>query len=432
MIIANLYKKISSVTDMKKMASNAFWLFFDRFLRLGVGLIVGIWVARYLGPQSFGKLNYATALVALMSALSTLGLDQIIIKKVIDHPESNFFFIGTAFFLRVFGGIISLCICCLYVAISDSDKNLLLITFIVSLSPIFSCFDVIDYDFQAKLQSRKTVIAKNGAFIISSVVKALFIIKGFSLVIIVVAIVSESFLAIFGLIIFYKLKNLLLWRLKFSLVKQLLIECWPLMLSSIIVLFYMRVDQIMLDNLAGHKAVGEYSVSVRVTELWYFIPMILTSTLYPKLVKMKDNKDSYYKLVLLLLKILFFISFSISIVVNSFSVEIVNMLFGKVYREAAFALNISIWTGIFVFWGVGINNILVIENLNIHNFRKSILGLILNVTLNFILIPRYGINGAAIATLISQFFASYLYFAFQKSTRHIFYLQSKSILFFIK
>ncbi|MBE9663747.1 flippase [Mucilaginibacter myungsuensis] len=432
MIIANLYKKLRSITDIKRLAINAFWLFFDRFLRLGVGLIVGVWVARYLGPLSFGKLNYAAALVALMSALSTLGLDQVIIKKIIDDPSSKFRFLGTAFFLRTVGGMIALGICCSYVAITDSDRTLLIITLIVSLSPIFSCFDVIDYEFQANLQSKKTVIAKNTAFMIASALKSILIIKGFSLTIIVIAIVSENFLGLLGLIMFYGIKNVMQWRIKYDLIIGLLKECWPLILSSIIVLLYMRVDQIMIDNFAGHNAVGEYSVSVRVTELWYFIPMILTSTLYPRLVNLYDDKERYYKLVSFLLKVLFFISFSIALVVNFFSVEIVTMLFGQVYKEAAFALNISIWTGVFVFWGVGVNNILVIENLNIHNFKKSVLGLSINIILNFLFIPRYGINGAAIATLISQFFASYLYFAFQRSTRHIFYLQSRSILFFIK
>ena len=96
---------------------------------------------------------------------------------------------------------------------------------------------------------------------------------------------------------------------------------------------------------------------------------------------------------------------------------------------SVFALQISIWTGVFVFWGVAAGNMLVLENLNKHNLFKSLQGLGLNIFLNLLLIPKYGINGAAVATLISQFYASYFYYSLFKETRHIFFLQTKSILF---
>ena len=158
--------------------------------------------------------------------------------------------------------------------------------------------------------------------------------------------------------------------------------------------------------------------------------MIFATSFFPKLVeKYNLNKNNYHDVCLKLFKLLFVISFSIAIFFTYFSGIIINFLFGKEYIMSAFALQISIWTGVLVFSGVAAGNMLVIENLNKHNLIKSIQGLLLNLILNIVLIPKYGINGAAIATLISQFYASYLYFVFFKKTRHIFFLQTKSILF---
>jgi O-antigen/teichoic acid export membrane protein len=145
------------------------------------------------------------------------------------------------------------------------------------------------------------------------------------------------------------------------------------------------------------------------------------------LIKSKEENRSYHDITLKMFKYLFLTSFSISIVVLFAAEPLISILFGKPFIESAYALKISIWTGVFVFWGVGAGNIMVIEELNHHNLYKSVSSVLLNVALNFILIPKYGINGAAWATLVSQAYASWLYFLIPKETRHIFFLQSKSI-----
>ena len=426
-----IIKKLTQLKQSKSLINNAFWLFFDRFVRLGMGMFVGIWMARYLGPSDYGELNYATAIVGLFSILSTLGLDSIIIKKIIDHPLEQSLYIGTSFFIRVAGSFLTLIVCALWALIFDQNNvTVLIITCLLALNPFFLCFDVIDYIFQSKLKSRNTVIAKNAAFIICSIIRVILLIKGCSLLLLVVTYVIEALLGAIGLALFYRFPNIFNWRFNLNIAKIIFKESWPLILSGVIVLLYMRVDQIMIDRILGPKEVGLYSVSVKFTELWYFIPMILTSTLYPKLISLKNDKIRYYKLCLQLLKGLFAISFSISIIMTLFSTTLIHMLYGNAYINAAFALKISIWTGVFVFWGVGVANILIIEDLNIHNLKKSIHGVIINIALNFILIPKFGINGAAMATLVSQFYASYIYYLLNRSTRHIFLLQTKSILFF--
>lgn len=411
-------------------SKNLIWLFLDKVIRLGFGLIVGVLVARYLEPELFGKWNYAIAFVSLVSALATLGLDQIVVKHLLKKDQEESVLLGTAFFLRLIGSFFSTLIIIVYFFFFKNDDVLLLVAILTAINLWFQAFDVIDLKNQSVLQSRKTVIVKNTAFIIISISRLIFVYLKFSLVSFVILGVTEFILGAIGLIAYYGFENLQKWKFNFEYARILLNEAWPLILSGILIMLYMRVDQIMIGEILGNKEVGLYSVSTRFTELWYFIPSIFATSFFPKLVeKFYTDIKIYNELCLKLLKLLFVISFSISIFFAFSSEIIINFLYGSEYKLSVFALQISIWTGVFVFWGVAAGNMLVIENLNKHNLIKSIQGLILNVILNLVLIPKYGINGAAIATLISQFYASYFYYLFFKKTRHIFVLQTKSILF---
>lgn len=414
----------------QKSSKNAIWLFLDKILRLGVGLVVGVLVARYLGPELFGKWNYAIAFISLVSALATLGLDQIVVKHLLDKTEEENVLLGTAFYLRLIGSFLSTLIVIFYFLFFKNDTLLLLVAVLTVLNLWFQSFDVIDLKNQSVLQSRKTVIVKNAVFISVSLVKLIFVYLKFPLLTFVILGLLEVVLGALGLVLYYGISNLNKWKFNINYCKFLLSQAWPLIMSGIIIMMYMRLDQIMIGEMLGEKWVGLYSVSTRFTELWYFIPTIFATSFFPKLIEnFNIDKKKYYTICLKMFKLLFIISFFIALFFSFFSKFIINFLYGKEYLMSVFALQISIWTGIFVFWGVAAGNMLVIENLNKHNLIKSIQGLSINIILNLILIPKYGINGAAIATLISQIYASYIYYFFFKKTRHIFLLQTKSILF---
>jgi len=412
-------------------SKNALWLLIDKIIRLGIGLFVGVLVARYLGPEFFGKWNYVIALIALMSALSTLGLDQILVKHLLEKTEKEEVVLGTAFWLRLFGSFVCTIIGCIYFYVFKSDTQLIVLGFLTSANLWFQSFDVIDLKNQSLLLSKKTVVIKNSAFLMIAVVKLVIIYQGMSLMFLVLATLIEFFLGALGLVFSYGFEKIIKWEFNVDYCRLLFKQCWPLILSGIIIMMYMRIDQVMIGEILGDTSVGFYSISTRFTELWYFIPSIFVTSTYPSLInKYREEGEVYKRACQRLLKILFLLSFSISLFFLFFSDSIIFYLYGNEYMAAVFTLKVSIWTGVFVFWGMAAGNFLVIENLSKHNFAKSIQGLVINIILNIILIPKYGINGAAIATLISQSYASYFYYAFYKETRHIFKLQTQSILIF--
>jgi PST family polysaccharide transporter len=431
----NFKKKLSFLKSSDKLRgiiANTGWLFADRILRMGVGLFVGVWVARYLGVQQFGVFNYATAFVALFSTLSTLGLDAIVVRSIVREPEKRAEILGTAFWLKLLGGIAALvlAVSCIMVVRHDDSLTISLVAILSSVG-IFQAFDTIDLWFQSQVQSKYTVIAKNTAFVVITLVKVILISIHAPLIAFAWAALGEIGLGAIGLIIYYRVRGYSpwLWPWSLPLAKTLLKESWPLILSGVTIMIYMRIDQIMLGQMVGDKAVGLYSAATRISEVWYFIPMAMASSVSPAIYAAKEVSESlYYRRIEQFLRLLSWLSIVVAVPMSFLSGTIITILFGKSYEASAYILAIHIWASLFVFMGVGTSSWFIAEGLTQFALRRTIIGAITNVFLNIFLIPAYGGVGAAIATVISQAFASFLSNATHPKTRKIFNIQVKSLI----
>jgi PST family polysaccharide transporter len=430
----DIKKKLSllkSSDRFRGIIANTGWLFADRILRMGVGLFVGVWVARYLGVQQFGVFNYATAFVALFSTLSTLGLDAIVVRSIVREPEKRLQILGTTFWLKLIGGIAALvlAVSSIIVLRHDDQLTISLVAILASVG-IFQAFDTIDLWFQSQVQSKYTVIAKNTAFVIISLVKVALISIHAPLIAFAWTALGEVGLGALGLIISYRVRGYSPWLWPWSspLAKTLLKESWPLILSGLTIMIYMRIDQIMLGQMIGDKAVGLYSAATRISEVWYFIPMAIASSVSPAIYAAKEVSEAlYYQRIKQFLRLLSLLSIVFAVPMSFLSGTIITVLFGKSYEASASILAIHIWASLFVFMGVGTSSWFIAEGLTQFALRRTIMGAITNVFLNIFLIPTYGGVGAAIATVISQAVASFLSNATHPKTRKIFKLQVKSL-----
>lgn len=431
-IISQKLKHLKNSPELLKIVGNTGWLFADRILRMGIGLFVGIWVARYLGAAQFGLFNYAYAFVCLFNAISTLGLPYLIIRTLTEYPEEKNNILGTAFILQFLGGCLSLIICVatIYLLKSNDPLTITIVTILGSIK-LFQCFNTIDLWFQSQLQSKYTFVAKNTAFIIVSLLKVILININASLIAFAWATVAEFIILALGLIISYEYQgySIRLWRWSLALAKKLLRESWPLILSGLTVVIYMKIDQIMLGLMIDTTAVGLYSSAARISEVWYFIPSAIVSSVAPSIYQAKkdDNELLYHQRIAKLLKILNIIALSISLPMTFLATPLIILLFGNEFIESGTILAIHIWASIFVFMGVATSPWFIAENLTNLSFRRTFLGAITNVVLNFILIPKYAGLGAAIATVISQAVASFLSNGFDSKSRKIFKIQLKSL-----
>jgi len=231
----------------------------------------------------------------------------------------------------------------------------------------------------------------------------------------------QSIILASGFIVMYikQKSSLFNWSVNFGLAKNLLKDSWPLMLSGIAISIYMKIDQVMIKNMLDTKAVGNYAVAVRISEVWYFIPMAITNSVFPAIINAKKISEKlYYKRIQNLYSLMIWLSIGIAIPITFLANDIIRFLFGPQYQNAVGVLQIYVWAGVFVFLGVASGQYLIAENYTKISFLKSITGAVVNIILNIILIPKFKINGAAIATVISYFISVFLIILIPKTYKN--------------
>ncbi len=416
---------------LRKIMGNMGWLFVDRFVRMGMGLFVGVWVARYLGPVHFGSLNFAIAFIALFGTATTLGLEGIVIRELVHSPEDTREILGTTLALRSVGGllsvIVSIAALCL---IQPHDREALLLVSILSLSLIFQPFDTIDCFFQSQVQSKVTVWAKNAAFLVFAGIKVSLIYAKAPLWAFAAAYSGEIALGAAALVFGYGLSGgrIFAWRTCTSRAAALLKESWPVIFSGMAIMVYMRIDMLMLKMMQGDLAVGLYSAATKVSEVWYFIPTAIVSSVSPAIMRVKDNPELFYSRLHKLFSLMAMTACVIGSIVALASHVIVRVLYSNSYSGAAPVLAIHIWASVFVFLGVAQSPWNLSKDLLTLSLYYTLCGAIINVVLNLYLIPRYSAIGAAVATVISYAISSVFANLFSSRTRPIFYMQMKAFI----
>jgi O-antigen/teichoic acid export membrane protein len=429
-VLKNKIKKIDLSAGFKKYFINTGWLFFERIVGMALSFFVGVYVARYLGPADFGLFSYAASFVGLFVVIATLGLDNILVRDLVKDKKRRDELLGTTFVLKIIGSILMLIIILITVRFTNNDNFTNLLIFIIAAGTIFQSFNVINCYFQAKVLSKYMVYAQMFSTILCSVIKLLLIYFNMGLIYFAMVTLLQIIILVSGFIVMYMKQKLNLsnWRINYDLAKKLLSDSWPLMLSGIAISIYMKIDQVMIKNMLDAKAVGNYAVAVKLTEVWYFIPVLINSSLFPAIINAKKiDEKLYYGRLQKLYDLMVLSAIGISLSVMFLSNNIIKLLFGIQYQEAAGVLQIYVWACVFVFLGVVNSKYLIAENYTKILFLITFTGAIINITLNIILIPKLGINGAAIATVLSQFVVAFSIVLISK-TRYNFLLMIKSFL----
>jgi PST family polysaccharide transporter len=426
----SIRNKLEQSSEFSKIISNIGWLFGDKILRVGVGLFVGVWIARYLGPEQFGLMNYAIAFVALFATIANLGLNNIVVRDLVQDPASADTTMGTSFVLSVLGGFSAFCLSLLAISYVKPDDELAkFIVLLLSLLMIFKATDVVRYWFESQVQSKYVVWMENGTFLVFVAVKIILIVAEAPLLAFIWALFAEGLLVATGLMIVYALQGgqINAWKTQISRAKNLIKDSWPLILSGLTIMIYMRIDQIMLGQIMGNESVGIYSAAVKISEVWYFIPMTIVASVFPSIIEAKkQNETLYYDRLQKLYDIMVLVALTVAILMTFLSDWVVTLLFGKAYLEAGTVLSVHIWAGIFVFLGVASGKWFLIEGLQMFTFYRTLLGAVVNVGLNMLMIPKFGVIGAAYATVISYAVAAMFSDLLQKETIPMFRMKLRA------
>lgn len=426
---------------MWKIVSNIGWIFFDKIFRLILGMLVSVWIARYLGPGEFGILNYALLFPTVFISIAGFGLTNTLTVDFVSangNSERQHQLVQTGLFVKLVIGILAYVISCTFNYILNSEKAVMfqLINF-TSLILILQSSDVIETYFQSQTKAKVSVIVKLIAFVSASIFRVYALINKESIFFLVIINIIELSIAYALMITVYqkKIASILFnvsKNVNLKLIQRLAMVAWPIMVTEFFVFVYMRIDQFMLEAMANSKELGLYGAALRLSETWYFIAGAITTSFYPKIaLSWNNNKEKFYAQYQDLLNVLTYISVALAVFVSVFAKQLIVLLYGQLFVEAGIVLSIHIWAGVFVFMGVGTNNLMIIKNLQKFVLLKTVIGATLNVLLNLWLIPRYGALGASVATLVSYGIQAYVLNLFQKDAFAIFKLQSKSFINFI-
>lgn len=425
--------KVEGRQYLQNVISNTGWLFADNILRMGVGLLVGVWIARYLGPEQYGHLSYAIAFTALFSSVASLGLDGIVIRNIVRDPSCKDETLGTAFVLKFIGGSTTFLLTIGSILFLHPGNHLThWLVAIIAAGTIFQAFDTIDFWFQSQVQSKHTVLAKNVAFILCSMAKVVLIIAEAPLIAFAWIALIEIMAGSAGLVIAYKSKgnHLREWLASLEKARWLLKDSWPLIFSGVATVVYMRIDQVMLGEMIGNEEVGVYSAAVRLAEVWYFIPLAVVSSVFPSIVEAKATSEQlFYQRLQKLYGAMVLLAYAVAVPITFLAGPIVRFLFGEEFSRSGLMLSVLIWAGLFTNLGIARSSFLTTMNWTKVHFLTVFAGCLINVSLNYLLIPEYGGMGAVIASCIAYWFAAHGACFFYKPLHRTGYMLTKAIIY---
>lgn len=393
-----------------KYLKNTGWLMFGKV----VSLTVNVLITRYLGPILFGDLSFGLSLIAILSAIGGLGLDTFIIREVIQEPAKRDEILGTSLWLRMITNgflipvAIGIYLISHYLSKNPGDSLTYLIA-LLALASFFKSFNVIDSYFQSQVQSKYVVQVQNATLFLTAIFKIIILTFNLPLIYIVIAYVFDAVVLASGLVLLYQRRglNIFDWKYNKERAKSLLKKSSPLILSAVMVTIYMKIDVVMLISI-GSKAVGIYSAAQNLSEAWYFIPTAIVTSVFPALLNARQTDLSRYtKRLGNLYDLLVYINIPIAIFISFFSADIIHIAYSGKFDGAGPMLAIHIWSGIFVFLGMASSQYLIAEGYTKISFYRTATGAVINILLNFWLIPKYAGVGASIATLIACFVSTF-------------------------
>ena len=387
-----------------RVIRNAGWMIAGKISQSLINLIVGLLTARYLGPANYGLISYASAYTTFFSSICTLGINSVIVKELIDAPEKEGEVLGTSLGLRAISSALSaITIVGISFLLDANEPETQLVVALYSVSVIFHIFEVFDYWFQSRLQSKKAAMASLAAYVITSLYKIILLILDKPVTYFALA-TSVDYKCIAVILVgLYIRENGKKLSFSWDYGKDLLGKSCHYILSGLMVAVYAQTDKIMLKQMISDTENGYYATALSLCNVWCFILSAIISSLNPIIMQAhKEDKEKFRRLNRLLYCIVFYISAVVSVCFTVLGEWLIPVMYGEAYLPAAMPLKILTWQTAFSYLGVARNAWIVCENKQKYLKYIYISAALANVVLNCLFIPVWGASGAAFASLAAQ------------------------------
>lgn len=430
--IEHILNKLKLSPNRRKIVKNVYWAVLGKVVNIVSGLLVGILVARYLGPNKFGLMNYVVSYVTLFSVFAAFGLDNIEIRELSKHNAVKETILGTAFVIRLFFAAVAILLILIMLILFESDTFTFTMIMVYSLSLILSALNVIRNYFTSIILNEYVVKTEISRTIIGAGIKVLLLIKHCSLAWFIVASAFDFVLIGAGYFYSYQKKggSIRAWQVDFTVARMLIVESFPLLLSGTAVIIYQKIDAVMIRNIMDNYSVGQFSIASKITELAIFIPMIIAQTVTPLLVKAHQHDLSRYRVKRQqFMDIMVWSSVAMAAAMSTIASPAIRILYGSSYLSAIPVLQIMAWKAVFMALFAASGQLIIIEGLQRYAAVRNVVGCVVSVGLNYLLIPLWGIIGSAIATVLTMAFSGYISHLFIKSYRYLVPMQTEALLF---
>ncbi|MCK5739547.1 flippase [bacterium] len=394
-----------------------------------MAFLVGVAVARFLGPIKFGQLSFALSYTSIFAIFCSLGLEHIAVREFVKHPALHNEILGSIWCLKTAATVMILVVIGITTATINIPQSTRLLVFILSINLFFYTLTGIDYYFQSRVQGKITAKMRMTALLIVSLARlfciwqkapvvvfaALFVLEG--------AILSASMLYQFN----QRVGTIWHWNSRRVVERSLLKNSWPLIVSGLAVSVFLKIDQVMLQLMIGEKAVGEYAAASKISEALYFVAIAMTTTFFPAIIDArKYSIDLFRKRLQQFYDLMVWTGILFTIAVSVLAKPMVVLLFGGNFSNAGPVLLIHSLALVFVFMAQAGSRWFLSEQRQLPFAFIQITACAVNILLNWILIPLYGILGAAFATVISYWVTGHVGNLIFPADRHNFCMLLRS------
>ena len=395
-----------------KLTKNAVWLIGGKVYQMLVNLVVNMLMARYLGPSNYGLINYAASFTALFSSFCTLGINSILVNEILRDGEHRGRLLGSAIGMRLISsGLSVVTIGALAWALDPNEPTTIAVVLIYSTTLIVQCFDTLNYWYQSQLRSRVSAVVSAVGYTAAAVYKIVLLVTQKDVRWFAAShVVEYALVAVLLVAAYYRDKpgdqGL---RFSASTGRRLLSNSYHFILSGLMVAVYGQMDRIMLKSMLDETAVGYYSAASTICTMWPFVLTAIIDSAKPViLTSYHEDRQRFERNMIRLYGAVFYVALAAGVAICLLSKYIILILYGEDYLPAQAALCILCWDTGFSYLGVARSTWLVPQGKQRYEKYIAASGAVCNLILNGLMIPLWGVSGAAVATLLTQIFTNFV------------------------
>lgn len=412
-----------------RVLKNATWIIGCKIIQSLLGIIITMLSARYLGPANYGLINYAASVVSFVAPIMQLGLNSILVQEIVTKSEQEGEILGTALLMSFISSFFCILGVIAFVSIVNyNEPTTIIVCALYSVLLIFQALEMMQYWFQAKLKSKYTSIVMLIAYVAMSVYKIVLLATGSDIYWFALSNALDYMIIAFSLLVIYKKIGNQKLSFSWKQAKKLFAKSKHYIISTLMITIFVQADRIMIKLMIGDEAVGYYSAAHACATMTAFVFYAILDSARPTIFSSKQvDIKTFEKNISRLYCVIIYLSLAQCIIISCFAPIIIRILYGVEYLASVPALRVAVWFTMFSFLGSVRNIWILAENKQNVLWFLNFIGVIVNIILNFILIPVWGIVGAAFASFLTEFCINVIIPMLMPSLRKSFVLLLKGL-----